>query len=88
MPRNTNGRIDPYKVYLRRENERLERVYEQECRRQERVRDELDQKIQQLDQLLARRARIRAIIAQRIRELDEELQDQNGNKNDQSENKD
>ena len=80
MPKNTNGKIDHYQAYLRRENLRLERVYAQECRRHERVRNELDRKIQQLDHLLARRARIRAIIAQRIRDLEEELQDQDENK--------
>ena len=80
MPKNTNGKIDHYQAYLRRENQRLERVYAQECRRHECVRNELDRKIQQLEHLLARRARIRAIIAQRIRDLEEELQDQDENK--------
>ena len=102
MSKITNDKINSHKVYLKRENKRLERVYERECRRQEQVCDELDQKalhldrllarrvnlkIQQLDQLLEHRARLRSIIAQRIRELEEELQDQNGNKNGQSENK-
>ena len=80
MPKNNNGKIDHYKAYLQRESQRLERVHAQECRRHERVRNELDRKIHQLDQLLARRARIRAILEQRIRDLEEELQDINENK--------
>ena len=80
MPKNTNGKIDHYRAYLRRENQRLERVYAQECRRHERVRNELDRKIQQLDNLLARRARIRAILEQKIRDLEEELQDLDENR--------
>ena len=80
MPKNANENFDHYKAYLRRENQRLERVYAQECRRHERVRNELDRKIHQLDHLLARRARIRAILEQRIRDLEEELQDINENK--------
>ena len=81
MPKNANENFDHYKAYLRRENQRLERVYAQACRRHERVRNEYDRKIQQLDHLLARHARIRAVLAQRIRDLEEELRDQNENKN-------
>ena len=103
MPKTTNEKIDPYKVYLRNENRRLKRVYEQECRRQERVCNEsdqkilqldwllarrVDQKIHELDQLLSRRARFRSIVAQRIRELEEELQNPGENEGDQNENKD
>ena len=103
MPKIINDKLNSHKVYLKRENQRLKRVYERECRNQEQVCNELDQKalyldrllarrvnlkIQQLDQLLEHRARLRSIIAQRIRELEEELQDQNGNKGDQDKNKD